>query len=289
MSEDFTNLVKSKEYWKDLAPGFHIDEKEFLISQPIWEIENKVMQSLKDMVVTEGYFQLPKQNWELPIPEMAATIKNLSSKGLPLPFSFIYDEYWCLFLRIHKLLEGLLGEGYFRLPDFWTWLIDPQKNESGWRPHRDKGYWSLFPDRTPKAITVWIPLTDSTPLNGCMYLVPADRDPTYGTPDDKNWLHQPADIRAVPAEAGSLFCWNQAILHWGSHAANRVVEPRISLAFEFQSGNAEVFNQPLTKPLEIPRFESRLRLIGKQIVQYKHMYPLKPEVEVMANALIQNS
>jgi hypothetical protein len=219
---------------------------------------------------------------------MAQLIKELESKGLPLPFSFVYDEFWCLFIRMHHLLEAMLGPGYLRLPDFWTWLVDPQKSQSGWRPHRDKGFISLNPDGSPKALTVWIPLTDSTPLNGCMYIIPADRDPTYGTQEDKNWKYAAADIRALPAQAGSILCWNQAVLHWGSHANSRETLPRVSLAFEFQAGDVPPFNQPLTKPLEIPDVDFRLRLIGKQILQYKHMYPLSPDIEALAISLCED-
>jgi len=33
-------------------------------------------------------------------------------------------------------------------------------------------------------LTTWIPLSRATPLNGCLYIVPAPLDPTYATPDE---------------------------------------------------------------------------------------------------------
>jgi hypothetical protein len=280
-----SGAVTATGFWTALAPELHVNDAAFLAQQRAMNVDAKSMQALRDLIRVEGYFQLPPQQWGLPIKQMADLIRALDQQAIPLPFSFVYDEFWCLYVRLHQILEGLLGPGYLRLPDFWTWLVDPGRGQSGWSPHRDKGHWSLFPDGSPKAVTVWIPLTDATTLNGCMYLVPADRDPTYGTPDDQQWKHKPSDIRALPAEAGSVFCWNQAVLHWGSRSSPRAADARISVAFEFQSAQVEPFNQPLTSPLEIPNLEFRLKLIGKQILQYKHMYPLAPEVAALAERL----
>jgi hypothetical protein len=272
-------------FWSALAPRLHVNDHSYLLGQGVMQIDDAAMQALRELMRTEGYFQLPPQEWGLPINEMADLVRALDERGLPLPFAFMYDEFWCLYLRLHRILEGLLGPGYLRLPDFWTWLVDPRRGQSGWSPHRDKGHWSLFADRSPKAVTVWIPLTEATTLNGCMYLVPADRDPTYGTPEDNQWKHKPSDIRALPAPAGSVFCWSQAVLHWGSRSSPRAADVRISVAFEFQSAAVEPFNQPLTSPMSVPDLQFRLQLIGKQILQYKHMYPLSPEVEAFATRL----
>ena len=279
--------IKQPDFWRELAPAFHIGDASFLHSQPIWHVDGPTLETLRELMRVEGYFQLPPQQWGLPIEGMAEVVKSLDSQNIPLPFVFAYDEYWCLFVRMHKILEGLLGEGYQRRPDFWTWMVNPQKNESGWRPHRDNSHETLFPNGMPKTLTVWLPLTDATPLNGCMYIVPADRDPTYGTADENQWRFAHADVRALPAQAGSLFMWNQAVLHWGSHSSPRANDPRISLAVEFQSGSVAPYNQPLSKPLEIPPLMVRLQLVAKQILQYKHMYALSAATEALANSLLQ--
>jgi hypothetical protein len=49
-----------------------------------------------------------------------------------------------------------------------------------------------------------------------------------------------------------------------------------------------VFNSPLSNPLLLPTFESRLQLVGKQILQYRHMYPLNPTMEALARELAGN-
>jgi hypothetical protein len=61
--------------------------------------------------------------------------------------------------------------------DFWAWYIDPLKEEKGWQPHRDRDTMSTTPD--PQYCTVWIPLTDATLDNGCMFVLPARFDNEY--------------------------------------------------------------------------------------------------------------
>ena len=51
------------------------------------------------------------------------------------------------------------------------------------------------------------------------------------------------------------------------------------MAFEVQISKIDPFNKPTIKPLEVPNFENRLKLICKQILQYSHMYPLNPNLE----------
>jgi hypothetical protein len=110
------------------------------------------------------------------------------------------------------------------------------------RPARQNSHFPLASEGpsthgTPKSLTVWLPLTDATPLNGCVYVVPADRDPTYNTPDEQHLRFELSDIRALPAAAGSLLAWTQGIIHWGARTAPRQVGPRISLSSEFQRRN----------------------------------------------------
>jgi ectoine hydroxylase-related dioxygenase (phytanoyl-CoA dioxygenase family) len=140
-------------------------------------------------------------------------------------------------------------------------------------------------DGRPKVITVWLPLTDATPENSCMYVVPADRDPTYGS--EMDYLHQfsLADIRALPAQAGSVLGWDQAVLHWGSHSVNRAVSPRISIACEFQRGDQVPYGAPLFNPAEPPDFATRQVLIGRQILRYEHMAGTNPAWRAVAERM----
>jgi len=277
----------SRDFWHRLAPALHIGDAAYLTSTPIFEVNEETGGTLRELMRAEGYFQLPAPQWNLPLEEMAALVATLDKHGIPTPFAFLFDEFWLLFVKLNRLIESQLGPGFFMLPDFWVWFIDPARDGRGWTPHRDKGYQALREDGSPKSVTVWIPLSEANTLNGCMYLVPADRDPTYGTPQDREWKFAYPDIRALPAQPGAVFCWNQAVLHWGSHSNPRETRPRVSAAFEFQAGDVPPFNTPLMPADRVPTFNSRLQLVAKQILQYQHMYALAPETRRIAEGILR--
>jgi hypothetical protein len=103
--------------------------------------------------------------------------------------------------------------------------------------------------------------------------------------EGNNLVNDPQNIRAVPATAGSFLAWNQAILHWGGRASRLGRVARSSAAFEFQRGDRPAFNKPLLDPHRAPNFRHRLGLVGKQVLQYKHMYPLTDDIASIAEAL----
>jgi SEC-C motif/Phytanoyl-CoA dioxygenase (PhyH) len=200
--------------------------------------------------------------------------------------AFLYDEFWYPFFKLHHLYGALLGGKYCLLPDFWIWNVDPKKGEAGWKPHRDKGRKALFEDGSPKSLTTWIPLSPATPMNGCMYVVPAPHDPTYATAEEALMKFEPQSIRALPGSPGDFFIWNQALYHWGSRTSPHATESRVSMAFEFQRADVPPFNSPLIDPLCVLSFEARLKLIAKQMHRYRNMHDLDPKVAQMASDLL---
>jgi hypothetical protein len=270
-----------REYWLSLAPTLHIDEPSLFEKVAYLELSPELAAQFKD----DGYLQ-GSGDWGLDVKLMADTVRSLSAADLSPLFAYLYDEFWFPFCKLHQMYRSLLGGDYYLLPDFWIWNVDPKKGEAGWKPHRDKGKRSLLDDGSPKSLTTWIPLSTATPLNGCMYVVPAQYDPTYGTPEETKMKFEHQSIRALPGKPGDFFIWNQAIYHWGSRSSPRAEESRVSMAFEFQRADVPPFNSPLIDPLGIPSFETRLVLIAKQIHRYRHMYELDPKVAQMASALL---
>lgn len=276
--------VQRREFWRELCPNMSIEGSGSPTNSAVGET-GLLLSNLK----REGYVQVPGVFPEWCTAPIRDAVETLSRHGIPLPFAFVYDELWLAFKSLSTFLSSVLGEGYRALPDFWVWFVEPNENACGWGPHRDRVQPTLDPDNSPHTLTVWIPFSDATPLNGCMYVLPAHRDPRF---TERRWdgvgnnvVPNPQDIRALPATAGSLLAWNQAILHWGSRGSRLGAATRISAAFEFQRGDRAPFNTPLLDPSRVPPFTERLGLIGKQALQYRHMYPLSDAVAAIATEL----
>jgi hypothetical protein len=277
--------LRDRRFWSSLLPEFRIEDRASFAQVPLWDIPAD-RQNVTEVLDREGYLHLPGSQGADSARHLSSAVRRLVGAGLPPVFGMVFDEFWVPAFALTKIVATSLGGTYKLLPDFWVWHIDPAKDEAGWTPHRDKGHRALFPDRRPKAVTAWLALSDADPLNSCMYLVPANRDPTYGTERDSEWTFAFPDVRALPASCGDIFVWNQAVLHWGAHASPMAERPRISMAFEFQRDDVAPFNEPLIPAMAILRFEDRLKLIGKQILQYKHMYRIAPELTEAAQSLV---
>ena len=274
-----------KDAWSNLSPNLHVDDNSALEGFETFLVDEATLEALQQKILTEGYIHIQSPEWNLPLEGMSQVITRIVEIGLAPVFAFVYDEFWLAFCKLHHILAGLLGDAYKRLPDFWIWRVDPVSGGSGWAPHRDKGRRSLQENGSPKSISVWLPLTSATPLNGCMYIVPADRDPTYNTEDEKRHVPALQDIRALPCSPGEIFMWNQAILHWGGRSSPEANSPRISVSIEFQRGEIEPFNTPLMEPLTLANFDFRMQLICKQVMQYGHMNEVSSVTSLFVESL----
>ena len=280
--------VAQQAFWQAHFPGLSLSGRD-----PAREPGQKPMSDPREQALIgarmreEGYFQLRNETLEILAPKLADAIRTCVSLDIPPAFIFLFDETWACFQSLHPILSGFLGENYRMLPDFWAWHVDPQAGQAGWKPHRDKGRRSLATDGSPLSLTVWMPLSDATPLTSCMYLVPANLDPTYNTPNEREWRFEVASIRALPGKPGDFLCWNQAVLHWGSKSSRFAPHPRLSMALEFQRGDVPPFNKPLLPPFAPLSFDMRLKLVAKQVIQYRHMYPLAERFGELAAKLLR--
>ena len=256
-------------FWRQLAPQWSIGEASaptpFLGSLP--PITATEQERQRQLIRREGYLQ-SHLNWAVDLQPMAQLVRRLDQLGIPPVFAYLYDPFWIPFFQLHGLLSGLLGGSYRMLPDCWIWNIDPSKQGQGWPPHRDRDHTTLRSDGAPKIINVWLPLSSATPLNSCMYVLPADRDPVYGTNRDRFAPVDLSHVRALPAVPGDVLIWNQAVLHWGSASSDRASESRVSMAWEFQRTDEPHYNQPLLQTLQFPCFNDRLRMIAQQILHF---------------------
>ena len=282
------NDLRDRSFWKAEFPGLGLsdglDAARFA-SDGAYGEQARALDARR--MAQDGYIQGRHPSLEGLAPKLADATRHCVALRLPPVFLFLFDEAWESFYALSAALTPFLGAPLCALPDFWVWHVDPAQGEAGWAPHVDKGSVSLSPEGRPLSATVWIPLTRATPLNSCIYVLPASRDPEYGvTPDQRRIGLDITQMRALPAEPGDWLCWNQAILHWGSATSRFADEPRISMALEFQSNSVAPFNEPLIRDPRELTFDLRLKLVAKQILQYRHMYAVDPGVEALARSIL---
>lgn len=276
--------IQERGFWRALGPGLHIEE--LAAPEPLLRVGPELLLEIQNRLFTEGYFQMGPLIPAADCALLAATLGALWRQHVPLVFAYVYDELWRVTPWFQPFLAAVLGADFRQLPDLWGHHLDHTAHDAGWSPHRDKTIDTLLPNRAPRSLSLWIPLTDATPMNGCMYLLPANLDENFVRGElEKVTIARPQDIRALPARAGELLCWKQGVLHWGGRSSGRAAGPRISLALEYQRGGEEPFNTPLLDPAVTPTFEQRLALVAKQILQYRHMYDLSDDMAELAERL----
>jgi Phytanoyl-CoA dioxygenase (PhyH) len=220
-----------------------------------------------------GYFQIPEIIAPAVVARMYKCVELLRSAGWPPVFSFVYDEFWAI-SRTPSLVNFLsrkLGTGYVQAAGVWTYRVDPKVRASGWSPHVDSR-------NDEERITLWIPLTDATIGNGCMYVIPQDRIPPAFPASYLDWTAVSRDelgillrnVTPLPAAAGSVLGWNNSLIHWGGRALESTTFPRISIGVEFMAKRAKPrsWETPVFD-LQLPDFATRIRAIGRSILYYE--------------------
>ncbi|MBI2810812.1 MAG: SAM-dependent methyltransferase [Candidatus Melainabacteria bacterium] len=272
--------ARDKEFWLQLNPNLHItDEAKPISTEPI-VIDPLLLEEVKDSLKAEGYFQVNKLLDPTLTSKLATAVENIFKAGWPTPFAIVYDEYWELFYRLKRLFEAILGEEYKQVPNFWCWYIDTNQDSKGWGHHRDRpSVNTVLESGLPATLTTWIPLTNATPANGCIYIVPSTRDPNYPPGDlDKRDLHELQNIRALPAAEGDVLGWTEALLHWGSRSSHKATNPRVSISFTFQRADQNPYEVPLFEPSRYQLFNERLGLIAQNVCNYQAQGPTTPEI-----------
>ena len=261
--------ARSPDFWRGLCPCLTISSQPFAPRPSPRTVRAGKTARLVEQIVAEGYFQTEPLFPSDQIRRLAAAVSAVVAAGYHPLFATVYDEPWKLLAALGNVLDPILGAGFRMVPDFWLWLVDVDAERSGWAPHRDEQYLNtLRPDGRPTLLTIWIPFTDATPLNSCIYVLPLSQDPNYPGNTRARKVDRLQDIRALPAKAGSILGWNQYLLHWGSRSSQRADRPRISWGIYFQSGDVPLFD-PLARQLRgTLTFQERLGFIGTAIARY---------------------
>jgi len=270
--------IESPDLWRRLNPHLTITDAPFDHQRIDYAFAAADIERARVQICEDGYLQSGPGVSAHDCQALSTAIERIIEARYHPMFLAVYDEYWRVMQRIAPLLTPILGTNYRVLGDFWIWCISQRTASAGWRPHRDHQFPrrpTLRDDRTPTIVTVWIPFTDATPLNGCMYLLPLPRDPNFPDRPDDFDPGSLQDVRALPAAAGSVLAWNQYILHWGGSASKWADGPRISTGIYAQAGDVPLFtDKPVDFDQDLP-FAKRLSLIAANMLLYQseHRFP----------------
>ncbi|HUS19715.1 MAG TPA: phytanoyl-CoA dioxygenase family protein [Terriglobales bacterium] len=279
------------DYWRSLSPDLHIDVAPRTDMEPAPASDEAIdhaIASVRDF----GYFKMPPVISSTVLRQMVIAVEKLAAEDWPAPFTFVYDEFWQLSRTstARRILEGVLGRSFKQNSNVWTHHVHPHRGSSGWHPHID----GL--QEPAGRLSLWIPLTDATLDNGCMYVIPRDRMSSelltkYLKRDSLDRIDAEQMLQAsyaLPASAGSLLGWGFDVMHWGSVCTGEF-PPRISIALEFLADGASTFPDEL--PLldgaaAPPAFAERVRSIASGIVKYSKFEPLVARYKDLASQIV---
>lgn len=252
------------EFWRQLNPHLTISETPIASRVEPIPYSQTDATTHADLLQQEGYLLAPNVFSPAEIAPLLQAVETVVARGLPSGMVWVYDEFYALFHRVQRVFEPMLGPSPLMLPkDFWVFHVPPGRagrtGFGAYGPHRD-----YFVDRAfqeggrPRVMNVWIPLTDVTPLDSCMYIVHPDGDEDYwtDTPDVRLEAFELSDIRAVPAPAGSVVAFSTRTIHWGSRSSALAKGPRVSATCVLQRRDTAPFSDPvldLTLPLSWER------------------------------------
>ncbi len=266
------------EHWRRLAPFAAIDAQQAVACDV--RIAADAAERERRRIDEDGYFHLDGVFDPERIGRMRRIVEAVRADGWPAAFAFVFDDFWTIARspRLLAFLEASLGEACLQNTVVWAHWVVGARGGAGWHPHIDAA------DTGATFLSAWIPLSDATVDNGCMYLIrpgaisgevgeafDARADLPY--PTYRNLLH---NVVALPGPAGSLIGWRGDVLHWGGANAG-ATKPRVSMALEFRSRGAEVsdFEWPMIDPRQsLPPFEMRLFAIAKALREYSKFEPL---------------
>ena len=266
--EDRNNV----EFWQSINPQARISDNPYADADLTPYHVAADFKSLRNRLSVEGYFHTDPIVDQEDIERLKRIIVNVVKKTpYRSTYALLYDDFYQVAAKLRNLLGPILGERYLLVADeIEAYYIENSDSAGGSPHHRDSlnTYKSIARDGTPLLLNAWIALTDVSPEDACMYVVPAQHDPDYPThgikPETPNRIRfHPEDIRAVPVKAGSVICWSTSLIHWGGRNSSFSKHPRMSFAMYFQSGDVAPFHYACFEIGEQMHFPLRMHLVEK--------------------------
>jgi hypothetical protein len=266
-----TELASDGAYWKSVYPLFRICDEASGAPQAA-AFDAPELHRLAGDLDNRGYFLTEHAIDGSLIGPILGCVEAVKKAGWPPVFAYVYDELWTVWRlpRIVQMVTAGLGPGYRWIPHGWCHYVDPFVGASGWPPHVD--------GNLPNRMSIWIPLTDATLDNGCIYAIPRNLNTSgvgerraLGAASNLQMRELLQRSRALPARAGSLLGWHFRVLHWGS-VCQVASGPRVSLVMEFIGARERALDSE--SPLydgqgRLPSLPERLYAIGRAVIHYK--------------------
>lgn len=273
---DLKTQIEDVNFWKSLCPNSAISHFSINSEKNYAAVNDVDIAAYQTLVCEEGYFQTPPILPKAMQEEMRYCIEKVKEAGFPVMFALVYDVFYEAFNYFDSIVKPILGDEYVLIPNFWVYYIETSDDSKGFEPHRDAEYPNTIgEDGKPNVLTFWITVTDATPLNSCMYVLPKQRDPEYQEAISDISVEATKfrleDVRAIPAQAGILSCWDQYLYHWGSRSSSRATEPRISYALYCQRGDIAPVDDVVTNLKKGISFEQRLGFICRGVYKYSYV------------------
>jgi ectoine hydroxylase-related dioxygenase (phytanoyl-CoA dioxygenase family) len=203
-------------------------------------------------------------------PERSAMVRGIDeirARNFSPIWALMYDEFWEMYAQFSSIAGHVLGENYRHVTGNYAFVVENSDSAAGWGVHRDMPYASsLRDDGSPKIMSFWVALTDATPLNSCLYCVPASRDVNY--PDNLASVEIPRveDIECMAIRAGHAIGLNHSLLHWGSRSSRRGSDRRISVVFDLQRGDCERYHHATIDVRDPLSFEQRAAYVAHNVL-----------------------
>ena len=280
------------DFWREKLPsltitdipagGESVDGKNAATDNPKGQIRRKQLQTHGFALVDEPI--APQEDIERLRQGITHLHRNLK---VPASFILLFDETWHLAEKSKKVLnESTLETNRFHA-DILAWYIE----DNGFSPHRDRQpdeARESFSGLDAKFVTQWIALSEASPENSCLYMIPKAQDPGYVEGDseaaDPLCLALPNKqayqyIRAFPRRQGQSVLFTHRIIHWGSkRVPDTNQQHRIAISFVCAD---PAFERPYVDSKHLdngcPPFHIRLLLVCAQMLMYYQRFNLSKD------------
>jgi len=280
-------------------------------------------EAAEEDLALRGHFVVPKPMQTATASALVEAVAELEAAGWPAAFVWMYDEPWHHLCALWEGMEGLLGGEAVLEPSVFAYALrkPPGRQERAEEasppsttsadyvgsnfglPHRDYSHDESYSrDGELSTITLWIPLTDATIDNGCVYVLPREFDTEFDASSSKHHMRVASETaagtelafnlagaRPLLAAPGQALGWTGNLIHWGSQCASDTkAGPRRSLGCVFrhpsafaesrEADGANLLAQGLTKERCLDMgLSERCKVICKSLLAYQAWYTLGKE------------